>query len=97
MVATTLPVDQTSRGTTIANNGQLNSITLTGIPSQYQTGGFTLVDDSTPDEVTLFHIFIPTSYISVNSVLMSNANISFVNLTVKNIADGSTFNVGVNI
>jgi hypothetical protein len=97
MVATTLPVDNTKRGTTIANNGHLNSITLTGIPTQYFTQGFELVDDSSGADVTLFCIYIPTSPVSVNSVLMSNAGIPFVNLTVKNIADGSTFNVGVDI
>ena len=98
MVATTLPVDNTKRGVTIANNGHLNSITLTGIPTQYFTQGFELVDDSDPgNEVTLFLMYIPTSPVSVNSILMSNAGIPFVNLTVKNIADGSTFNVGVDI
>ena len=97
MVATTLPIDQTSRGTTIANNGHLNNITLTGIPTHYFTDGFTLVDDSGSEVVTLFHIFIPTSYVSINSILMSNASIPFVNLTVKEIADGSAFSIVVDI
>jgi hypothetical protein len=95
MAVVTIHITENSLGTTIANNGTLNGIILTSIPHGYHTKGFELVDDSSGSDITLFNIYIPTSSVSINSVLMGNAGIPYTNLTVRNIAAGTELDIRV--
>jgi hypothetical protein len=89
-------VDLGALGVTILTNGVLNSIKMLAAPTEYYVRDtLCLVDDSEGWDRVLYNRPISTSYISVDSFLASNANISYTNLTVRNIPPGSMFELDV--
>jgi hypothetical protein len=100
---TTVTIDETSRGTTIASEEMLTSITLKSVPTQYGNDYLCLVNqvlgkdqndnDVVLQENALFNQHIATSHVSVDSNLMSGGRSRFANLVVKDIPPGSSFEI----
>jgi hypothetical protein len=89
-------VDSGAIGVTILTNGTLNSIKMTQSPTSYHVRDtLCLVDDSEGWDKVLYNRPISTSYISVDSFLASNANISYANLTVRDVPPGAIFELDV--
>jgi hypothetical protein len=96
-------IDETSRGTSIAANEMLTSITLKSVPTQYGNDYLCLVNqvigkdqndnDIVLQENTLFNLHIATSHVSIDSNLMSGGRSRFSNLVVKDIPPGSSFEI----
>jgi hypothetical protein len=100
---TTVTIDETSRGTIIATEEMLTSITLKAVPTQYGNDYLCLVnqylakdENDNPyvvEEHTLFNLHVATSHFGVDSNLMSGGRMRFANLVVKDIPPGSSFEV----
>jgi hypothetical protein len=82
-------------GTVIANNGTLDTIHFTKAPVE-PGGWFTLVDDSTGDDVTLYNIQTASMPFPTNTDIMVNGGIPFINLTLRSISSDSQFDITCN-
>src|SRR5262245_19984792 len=91
---TTVTLTSADRNNTIATDGTLTAIRLIDVPTQYRSL-FSLVDDSVSTGVPrqLFHIDVSTSYASSGHAFLTNGNILFGNLTVRDIPEGSKFEI----
>jgi hypothetical protein len=86
---TTITVTEADIGTEIQANGILGDIVMTAAPTRYDDDTFCLSDGV----FEIFNIHIQTSSVGVGSHLMNNENIEFVSLVLKNIPQGSSFDV----
>jgi hypothetical protein len=89
---TAYSITKAEEGTTIANNGVLNTIhfkTPPSIPGDW----FTLVDDSSGSDRVLFNMQTSSMPFSSGTDIMTGGGIPFVNLTVRSISFGSQFDV----
>jgi hypothetical protein len=81
-------------GTVISSDGILQSVKLTKVPTAEGYGEtITLSDTFEGFENELFHIRPSTSYVTVDSMLLTNTIIPFHNLTVKSLPAGCEIEV----
>jgi hypothetical protein len=88
----TLSIDDTTRGQSIATDGTLTGITLTETPTdKADRETFCLVDTTDDGDVVLFNLLLYTN--TMGRALMTAANIPFTNLVVQGIPAGATFDL----
>ena len=89
---TTLLIDDTSRGQSIATDGTLTGITLTETPTnKADIETFCLVDTTDDGDVTLFNLLLYTN--TSGRELLTNGNIPFTNLVLQSIPAGAMFDL----
>lgn len=80
-------ITKAEEGTTVANNGVLQTIHFTTPPPE-SGGWFTLVDDSSGTDVTLYNMQTGSMPFPSGTDIMVNGGIPFVNLTVRSVCGG---------
>ena len=91
---TTISVTDANIGS-IASSGTLQSITLTAVPTGYRESNFMLQDSSVTPPRILWNQDLSTSAVSVSSVLLTNGNITFSDLTLASCPPGAGLDIVV--
>jgi hypothetical protein len=87
---TSLTVNASNRGQVVLTNGTLNGITINNTPDDKSDREYFCLVNNTPNgNQVLFNLLISTNPVGRN--LMTNASISYTNLTVQSIPAGSIF------
>ena len=90
---TVISVTKAQEGTTVANNGTLDTIHFVTPPTE--TEWFTLVDDSSGTDIVLWNMQTLNMPYPTGSDIAVGAGIPFINLTLRSISIGSQFDLTV--